>query len=407
MKKESFVEILNNIDEDIIEEAYEYKKKKHTWVKWAAGAAVLAAVVITAFVISRKDSKNEQAANNSKAIIGGIVREYKPEKRAVVPEGDKVPDWEDLTLPEKYAFVKIDGIVYDAGLRFGINIPSENIGESLGIYGFFNGDRFAEEDEHIDCEVFRFDGVPQEIMIAVKMEGKYYLYANRDAGNPENPLHPKTLGELIDVMNLDKYLKCDYCTITENEIDNDYYSLNDNAEIIRMLKECGDAELSTDMEVHRGKKVSFSIVLGYRSIYNKGFTVYEDGYVFTNALEAGYYYDIGKENAGRIISCVEKNGEETYPRGYYVIGRVVETDDTYIYVDDTDRCVNEEDGMIYKIPVDNPRISRYLKHGKVGKGSYVYIPFEGDIDTDNGNTVYGAIDVEIGVEGKDGVTFPE
>ncbi len=63
--------------------------------------------------------------------------------------------------------------------------------------------------------------------------------------------------------------------------------------------------------------------------------------------------------------------------------------------------------MIYKIPVDNPRISRYLKHGKVGKGSYVYIPFEGDIDTDNGNTVYGAIDVEIGVEGKDGVSFTE
>ena len=45
----------------------------------------------------------------------------------------------------------------------------------------------------------------------------------------------------------------------------------------------------------------------------------------------------------------------------------METDDTYIYVDDTDRCVNEEDGMIYKIPVDNPRISRYLKNGKVGK----------------------------------------
>ena len=81
MKKDKFLELMNEIDNDLLESAaVEPKKKKNPIIKIALVAAVIAvisAVSITVFVMTNRDQNNESTGdfeageNESEETVGG------------------------------------------------------------------------------------------------------------------------------------------------------------------------------------------------------------------------------------------------------------------------------------------------------------------------------------------------
>ena len=66
-----------------------------------------------------------------------------------------------------------------------------------------------------------------------------------------------------------------------------------------------------------------------------------------------------------------------------------EITDEYILLDDSILCANPDDGITYKILLNDLRISRYAESGAIRVGENVQITYEGEID--ESNTIDSAI----------------
>ena len=105
---------------------------------------------------------------------------------------------------------------------------------------------------------------------------------------------------------------------------------------------------------------------------------------------------IGEDAAGRIIRAVTEHCRETEMEPYYpmIAGALTEIGDGYILVDDSPLCVNEEDGLVYKVLLDNLRARRCLEFpGDIALGDFVVVEYSGSIDTAQENTVTGAFSI--------------
>ena len=104
-----------------------------------------------------------------------------------------------------------------------------------------------------------------------------------------------------------------------------------------------------------------------------------DGYIRTNIFDYAYIFRIGEEAAEDIISYAKKNGVETEaePYAYTLAGTITDIADGYIYLDDSIMCVDENDGMVFKIPMDDIRISRCIDYAKMGVGDVVLVYYSG------------------------------
>ncbi len=76
-------------------------------------------------------------------------------------------------------------------------------------------------------------------------------------------------------------------------------------------------------------------------------------------------------------------------------------------VDDTVLCSDENDGMTFKVYLNDLRISRCIDFGGIGVGDIVVVYFTGDIDADAGNLVEGAFSLSKGTISGGGVSVPE
>ncbi len=71
-----------------------------------------------------------------------------------------------------------------------------------------------------------------------------------------------------------------------------------------------------------------------------------DGYLWINAFDHLYLYDIGEPSAERIIKYAMDNSSEAMyePFRNWVAGKVTEITKDYIYVDDSILCKNPDEG---------------------------------------------------------------
>ena len=60
-------------------------------------------------------------------------------------------------------------------------------------------------------------------------------------------------------------------------------------------------------------------------------------------------------------------------------------------VDDSVLCTNPEDGIAFKVLLNDLRISRYVDHGIIEVGDTVQVTFKSDLGMDN--TIADAIDI--------------
>ena len=398
MKTPRITHAVGHIDDDLISGANASKAvKKISWIKWGSIAACLAIfVMVGALIIPMLFGGNPTT-------IGGIDRNY----NGVISgtEGDIDFPWEYKLIYEKFPTIKYNGNEYLTRAR---SIDEKLLGDILGTCTAKGVDNYRDNNKTYTetFDVRKIEGVSEEKLVAIGMDGKYYVYFNNIKKQIE------TFGELLDVYNLSETLPFSKFSVNEGYKEKGYYQLSDDEYIWQILSECRDAKAYSGAdEWNRGDRnyLSFTATSETLGVYKKVFYVTEDGYVSTNVFNYSYVYYIGEEAANKIIAYAKGNSTEAKREQYeYTIaGTITEIGDGYILIDDTVLCKDKNDGMVFKILTEDLQIRRYVECGNFKVGETVAVKFQTEIVLGENNTVSGAISMYKGKVIDSGMEVPE
>ena len=391
MKTPRTANVVGHIDDDLITAAAECKKKtKHSpWLKWGSIAACFALLVIAGTAILPSLFGGD----------GGTTDKYKDFIQA--GESAIIWPWEYQTVYEKYTELKFDGIEY---LGRGREVSASHVGEIIGNHTVVGYDEINSGKKYTkEFEVYKLKDAAQSQFVAVKMEGKYYVFKN-DKYAP-----PSTLGELFNLVDLPKVIELNEFSENGDGPNKNHYVLKIDDYVWEVLAGCKNADFVEDdkWSVHKRDHLSFTVTSETLGVYRVAMYVTADGYLWTNAFSYQYLFKIGEDAAGEIIKYAKENSSEAEYKPYQnrIVGKVVEVTDEYIMIDDTVLCNNPSDGTTYKVLLNDLRISRYVDHEIIKVGSTVQITFEGEID--EANTIDSAISAsQVKISGGD-VLIPE
>ncbi len=408
MRENDILAGLGGLDAELVEkfapdaQAAPIKKKTPAWVKYTAVAAcicILATGVTVGMLINNGFGENAIYTNN--VDLGNIFRDYK--NNFAVAESALIYPWDCLEINEQYSDFRLDGKTF---INTNGVLEKSDIGESLG-KGTGKGSDVYENKEYSEkFEAYEIKGVSPELMIALKMDGKYYTYRSHDFAKKD------TFGEFLAMCDIEKFVELDYFTEYKNKKTDAHYTLdgvNDDY-IWSVLKGCSSAPFIDDdvTAINRENYVSFSITSEKLGKYRVVMFVTEDGYLWTNAYDFAFAYYIGEDAASSIMEYAKANSKEAEFRPYYstLAGKVTEIHEDYILIDDTELCKNKEDGMIFKLPLDNKKIA-FVVERSVKVGSTVAVSFKGNIDTENGNEIIDAVSISKAILSGSDVLIPE
>ena len=397
MKTPRISEAIGNLPEDLVNGAVTYKRtsKKKAFIKWGSIAACFMVMVMaTALIVP-------MLLGGDPISIGGIDRDYK----GVISGGESYIDfpWEYKLGYEKYTSVKYDGNEYSSRAR---EINEALLGEVLGTCKAKGEDSYTNKTYTETLNVRKIKGVSEDKLIAVEMDGEYYVYYNDEVKCPA------TFGELIDAYNLSETLPLVKFSVNERYKEKGYYQISNDEYIWQVLSECRNAEFYAENDKwSRGDRnyLSFTATSEELGVYKKVFYITEDGYVSTNVFNYSYVYYIGEDAANKIITHAKNNATEAKREQYeYTIaGTITEIGDGYVLIDDTVLCKDKNDGMVFKILTEDLIIRRYLECTNIKVGDTVAVKFQTEIVLGEDNTVSGAISMYKGKVTDSGMAVPE
>lgn len=380
MKTPRIANAIGQIDDDLVTDAAKCKKKnKKHWLKWGSLAACFAVIVIVGAAILPSLFGGNVTPNGT----DGRYKDY----NIHASESAIVWPWEYQTVYEKYASVEIDGIEYYGK---GCAVSEALVSESIGNYTFVGYDEINDGKKYTaEFEVYKLQNIAQSQFVAVKMEDSYYVFKSSEYSPPS------TLGELMDVVNLSEVVELQRFSEGDNSPDSKHFALSSDDYVWEVLSECRNAPFVENQTWTVGDRsyLSFTITSEALGVYKVALYVTEDGYLWTNAFNWQYLFNIGEDAASRIIHYAKENSTEVEYEPYRnsVAGTIIKITEEYILVDDSILCKNPADGITYKVLLNDLRISRYVDYGIVKVGDTVQISYEGEIDETSGNTIAGAI----------------
>ena len=396
MTGEELLKNMDLIDHKLVKDADEYTPpKRKTWLKWgvlAAAAALLAIMFLW-------KPEHETVTN-----IGGIPRKYKSIPIAQ-SETDPVYPWEYLTEIEKYTGMNLNGISYRTRAR---TLDPAFLGECIGSCSFLGYDIYTDQHFPMEKMAYEIKGISPSKLVAVNLEGAFCVFI-KETYSP-----PIDFADFWDSISLsDQVVLAEYTHFGGENADNQqtWYSLKQDDVLWEMLADCRqtpclELERFYDASI---ETISFSVTSEPLGVYKHGFQISSDGYISTNLMEWGYVFQIGESAAREIIDYVKDNSEPATAQPYYhyLYGTFVGTEDGYLLIDDSVLCVNEKDGMIFRIPADDIRISRTVELGYVSTGDVVLVNYLGKIDPDSGNTVSEPVSIQRGILWDDKILIEE
>lgn len=375
MKIPKIANAIGKIDDELITSAMRSAKGKGFKFRWGALAASFVAVILVASIGSL-------AFSDLLFIKTEIPNERYKKFSFETKHLATIWPWEYLSVTEKYLYSEIDGIEYACCSSTPIN--EDMIGDKIGKYDFWGYDDYKETSHTDTFEAYKINGINQDQFVAAKMDGKYYPFKN-DTYSP-----PKNLGEFFKELDLPSLIELDKFAINNDE--NKLYTLNNDDHVWKVLKNCKsakgilDEEIIYDFIIDEREHIMFSTVSEGRSFLNRPFAITEDGYLWTTIFDWEYIFNIGEDAAQEIIKYAKENSKKTTyeSKTKTVYGEVVTITKDYVLVDDSSLCKDEKDGITYKIPLDDIRISRYFEHGDISIKNIVCIYYTEAIKKANG-----------------------
>lgn len=395
MKIPRIANAIGHIDDDLVSGAAESKKKKkNVWVKWGSLAACFAMLVVVSVAVLPSLFEG----NITHSGTDGRYKDYH-----IAGESAIVWPWEYLTVYEKYTNVEIDGIEY---LGKGRAVSEALIGESLGNYTMIGYDKINNGKKYTaEFEAYALKDIARSQFVAVKMEDSYYVFQSDEYAPPS------TLGELMDAIDLSKVVELSRFSENDDNPNSNHFVLSNDDYIWEVLADCKSASFVEDQTWMAGARnyLSFTITSEALGVYKVALYVTEDGYLWTNAFNWQYLFNIGEDAARKIISYAKEHSVEAEYEPYInvVAGTIIETTEEYILVDDSILCKNPADGITYKVMLNDLRISRYVDYGVIKVGDTVQISYNGEINKNSDNTIEGAISASKATISNGDIFIPE
>lgn len=388
MRKEKISEVLGYMDERLVEEAGDFngvekRQKAKKWKRWGipllcACAALLAGIVWLPGLLGR-DTKQVD--------IGGITREYK-EMVAWSNELAMIWPWEYQTITEQFGSLTMEGAEYR--IR-GMGITEALLGEELGSYPAKGYDHYTEQEYTKEFEVRTIRGIDDGQLVAVNMEGEFYVFA-KDGYAP-----PATFGELLEIYHLQEHLPLLSFTRYEGKDSKGYFVLEEDSEIWRVLSECTEAPFVEDDGWNRMDRdyLSFTATSEPLGVYKRVVYITEDGYFVTNVFDYSYKYFIGEEKATQIINSATSHAKaaEQEPYTYSLTGTIEEITEEFVLINDGILCKHPEDGMVFRLSMEDMRVRRFVEVGKAREGDTVSVQFLGIVDAEQENLIAQVYDI--------------
>ena len=412
MKTPRIANAISHIDEDLVLGAAEQKNKASKgWIKWSAAAASFALIVagIAAYphlfkkvdISPSGDEFDTTITDRQYSIItsNGIKRPYK-NVSLITEDAAIVWPWEYKTIYEKYTSIMLDGREYNCRGR---EISPALLGDKLGT-GEASGYDIYEDKKHTQSfDIYRINGISEQHLAAVKMEEKYYVFISRANTSPA------TLGDLLSTYSMPEHIDLGRFSFEGKNIEDDYRILGNDDYIWDVLESCSSARAQDSMGWHenKGNYLSFTVSSEALGVYKNAMYVTESGYLWTNAFDIEALYFIGEDAAAKIIDHARTNSDdvEYEPYEYTLVGNITEIGDGYLLLDDSSMCIDEKDGMVFRISTEDIRMRRCIEFEKIGEGATVVLRYNGVIR--EGNLITGAYGMDKGSLLDGAVVVPE
>lgn len=399
MKIPKIVSALEHLDDELIAEAAEEGKKKEGRLplfKWGGIAACLVLAVAVLAVLAPWHA--EESGSGNPAVSENVG------KPGYVFAGSEIAiewPWEYKLMWEKYYSAEFDGAEYasrNAAVREAL------LGEALGSCVVRGEDIYTGEIHSEEAEVFEICGISPKRMVALGKDGAYGVYINTS-----DPF-PATLGEAVEEFGLEEHLKLSRFSECEGYGEKRYRVMEADGSIWELLARCGEAERVKDPSPSRPAErryLSFTATSEALGVYKRVLYVTEDGYLSTNIFNVGAAYFIGEEAAGEIIRYAKENSAEAEfePYEQIVAGKVTEVGEEFLLVDTSVLYGDPAQGKVYRVPLSELCIRRYVEYMGVKAGDVVAVAFRGEVTREN--VVLGAVSIKRGKLVEDGVAIPE
>jgi len=403
MKIPKMAKSMEYIDKDLISDAASYKKvKTPSFInRWGAIAACFVIMLVASVFIypyiggdivdSSTDGPSSSATDRYKEFMAATM-------------GMTIDWWWDnLVIYEEFSNITVGDIEYGSSER---EISYEHIGEKIGVFTASGYNYTGSGKPTMDFEVYKIKDVSDKKLVAVKMEGSYYIFKSKPFDQP------LTLGALLSDFDFDSSVKLSSLALIENE-KRSYGVIENDAYIWEIIRSCKDATLKGTQDWSKDGKdyVDFTVSSEKLGLYKSVLTVTKDGYLFTNGTNFGRYasYFIGEDAANKIIDYVSSNLKDGKyePNVPSVPGVITEITDEYIIIDDSVFCNDPENGIQYKILLKDKRISRYIENDFVRVNDMIEVTFEGEIDIEGGYVIDSAYNLKIVLITNGEVMVPE
>ncbi len=406
MKKYDLLDAIGNADDEFVQDAKQ--KKKSNKKVWAMLGSIVACLVLVMaipmalnfFNLGGGDNGAEGVIHNGIFFVEDLNRPYKDINISVTEATARLWRWEERPVYEQYTELKNDGIEFTGR---GVEIDADKVGEKIGkqtLAGYASHPNDLPEGPRYKMfEVYKIKNVSSNSLVAVLMDGKYYVFIG-----DRKP--PATFGEVLDKYGLATVLELNRFTKNDMDKNEEYYRLTDDAYIWEVLSSCRDAKKTDTDNWNRYERnyISFTVTSDALGVYKHAMYITDDGYLWTNAFDYAHLYNIGTDAAEKIISYAMSSSTEAKPEPFRraIVGTIVEITDEYMLVNDGVLCENPEDGISFKVMLNDVRISRYVTSGAVKLNETVKVEYDGKIDVENGYVIYDAISANEAIIGGNG-----
>lgn len=323
MKEKKFLDALNEINNEFIEEAIPQEQKtkrknNYRWLAVAASVILAVGIGVTAyhFHIVNSDKNIYEGSKTTEQSTGEVTAEKNTSQDNVTETITEDPvteiateivivgadTWGNYSIERKYPSVDYNNSNYVVVKKISKSVVAKKIGDTVAT-GY---DPFSNEKHTINATLYVIKNTSSYCAIAVKFDGddNYFSYTNRDCKF-------ETLGELIEEFNFKENVNINRGHYKEKDIAVIEYNKVNKSDITDLLytnKNLKPVEEPTDIILL--DDLSFNIEI--KSITNElGYYIgiARSGYLSINIFHTQHLYYIGKENAENFINSFTENNK--------------------------------------------------------------------------------------------------